>query len=655
MGGRIYRFLAETDAPSRGATTRGANSMAIYYLDVKTGSRANGQSARAKAHYILREGRYAKTAAEVLHSTSGHMPGWVDSAADYWTAADLHERANGRLFKELVFALPIELPLAQQIELAEGFARRLTEGERLPYTLALHAGDGRNPHCHLAVSERVNDDVQRPAEQWFRRYNRATPDQGGARKSERLKPKAWLEETREAWSLAANAALEAGGHDARVDHRTLEEQGIDRVPGVHRGPVGHMEARGIETAFISRSLEDFDAAERELAGEAELKAAAEAAEREAAVARATAEREEAARREAAARQAEAEREASAKLRRGLEAAFGADEAGRAAAGDADDALREEAARAEAEQLERQAAAEREAAEAEREAEQQAMAAEAEIAAAAKAAALRAVKAGTHLPKVDPGTWAPGSAPEAEREEAWKKDRGWLTHDWWRAAGRAVWDELIRPTAERLWGAVAAPAPDPTPAASSPSPTDPPAPPTAPAAPSPFGDEYARLQRDEQRRAAEDLAPAPAPPAPKGDEHARQRDTQRREAEEARSEPAPTPLSPREALTALLTTHGVQALSAGYAGHGGAGDVLRVGIDPPGCLPDAQLREVRDLAWAVVQEATPGFEQGDGGRGTLEWTPTREIQLEHVVFDTPAAEADSERRPEADDDSTSFDM
>ena len=32
-------------------------------------------------------------------------------------------------------------------------------------------------------------------EQWFRRYNAAEPEQGGARKTEALKPKAWLAET----------------------------------------------------------------------------------------------------------------------------------------------------------------------------------------------------------------------------------------------------------------------------------------------------------------------------------------------------------------------------------------------------------------------------------------------------------------------------
>lgn len=100
--------------------------MAIYHLTAKTGSRSGGQSARAKADYIQREGKYARDMDEVLHAESGHMPEFVERPADYWDAADLYERANGRLFKEVEFALPVELTLDQQKALASEFAQRQT-------------------------------------------------------------------------------------------------------------------------------------------------------------------------------------------------------------------------------------------------------------------------------------------------------------------------------------------------------------------------------------------------------------------------------------------------------------------------------------------------------------------------------------------------
>lgn len=211
--------------------------MAIYHLTVKTGSRQGGQSAAAKVDYIEREGKYTRDPSEVLHSESGNMPAFAqhDHRA-YWQAADLHERANGRLFKEVEFALPVELSLDQQRQLAHDFAQHLTGEHRLPYTLAIHRGDGTNPHCHLVISERQTDEHQRTAAQHFARYNAKQPDQGGARKTDALKPKEWLAQVRADWAERANAALEQAGHSQRIDHRSLEAQGIDRLPTRHLGP-----------------------------------------------------------------------------------------------------------------------------------------------------------------------------------------------------------------------------------------------------------------------------------------------------------------------------------------------------------------------------------------------------------------------------------
>ena len=230
---------------------RSLSSGAIYHLSVRTSSRAKGHSARAAAAYIQRAAEYGREqGAELVYTESGHMPSWAEAEPTaYWDAADLYERANGRLCKKLEFALPLALSAAERRELAVGFAHHLTDGERLPYTLALHAGAGRNPHCHLMISERGNDGVERSPEQWFKRYNAAEPERGGARKSTALRPKAWLEETRAVWAEQTNQALELAGHAVRIDHRSLEAQGIERLPSVKLGPAAlAMEAREIESA-----------------------------------------------------------------------------------------------------------------------------------------------------------------------------------------------------------------------------------------------------------------------------------------------------------------------------------------------------------------------------------------------------------------------
>ncbi len=233
--------------------------MAIYHLNVKTGSRDGGQSARARAQYIAREGKDGKDRDALAHSESGHMPDWAqDDPRGYWAAADAHERVNGRLFVEVECALPKELNAAQQRALAHGFAAELTGQERLPYTMALRRGGGENPHVRLMISERGLDGHDRDAERWFKRYNRKEPEKGGARKTRSIHGKEWLENIRRGWARAANRALEAAGRPERIDHRSLEAQRaealergdleraveLDRIPSIHLGPERYRAARG---------------------------------------------------------------------------------------------------------------------------------------------------------------------------------------------------------------------------------------------------------------------------------------------------------------------------------------------------------------------------------------------------------------------------
>ena len=112
--------------------------MAIYHFTAKTGSRAGGHSASAKDEYIEREGRYEGDASELEHSESSNMPEWAeDDAHSYWEAADEHERANGRLFREVEFALPVELDERQ----AAGTGPRVRPIADPRGAAALHAGD----------------------------------------------------------------------------------------------------------------------------------------------------------------------------------------------------------------------------------------------------------------------------------------------------------------------------------------------------------------------------------------------------------------------------------------------------------------------------------------------------------------------------------
>ncbi|OCX89624.1 hypothetical protein A6M27_01020 [Acidithiobacillus thiooxidans] len=228
--------------------------MAEYHLHVKTHNRGVGKGAGGHVRYILREGPYAQKtveqidgntvkrasvsrAGEVLHAESGHLPAWAQTAADYWDAADQYERKNGTVYRELEFALPQELPEAVNILLAHNFAERLgaVEGGHTPYTLAIHRSerDASLLHCHLMLSDKINDGIARDPALWFKRAavspknkNPVDPARGGAPKTQARIGQDWLGAVvRPLWADLANQELAHAGYSSvRIDHRSLEVQ-----------------------------------------------------------------------------------------------------------------------------------------------------------------------------------------------------------------------------------------------------------------------------------------------------------------------------------------------------------------------------------------------------------------------------------------------
>jgi len=225
--------------------------MAEYHLHVKVWSKGAGKGAGGHARYILRQGPYAERrieqvdgatvrrekvsrADEVVAIEHGHMPNWAQAdPLRYWDAADQYERANGSVYREVEFALPAELTPEQNRLLAREFATLLahTKDGPTPYTLAVHRSD-KNPdllHCHLMLSDKVNDGIERDPAVWFKRAANKGKDPalGGAPKTQargydREKDRQWVDLIRPIWADFANRALERAGIDARIDHRTLE-------------------------------------------------------------------------------------------------------------------------------------------------------------------------------------------------------------------------------------------------------------------------------------------------------------------------------------------------------------------------------------------------------------------------------------------------
>lgn len=247
--------------------------MAVYHLSVKSSARA---SAGAHAEYIQREGQYADRD-DLAATESGNMPRWAaHDPNEFWAAADAFERANGRAYTELEIALPRELDRAQQVELVREFVEN-TIGTRHAYTWALHvpqASDrGEQPHVHLMFSERRDDGIERNPEQYFRRWNRVNPEQGGAGKDPWFSSTKFIWSIREEWSRTANEHLQQAGLEVRIDHRSNRELGIELEPSRKVGPGLHIRNEQHREVFAELTRENRERAARNgarLAAEPEL-------------------------------------------------------------------------------------------------------------------------------------------------------------------------------------------------------------------------------------------------------------------------------------------------------------------------------------------------------------------------------------------------
>jgi hypothetical protein len=216
--------------------------VAIYHLSAKAISRAAGRSATAAAAYRAGERIEDERTGQQHDYTRKHgvehteivvpdgQPG--PDRATLWNLAEMAERRKDAcVAREVEIALPSEITTEQRHALAVGFARTLATERGGAVDVCIHApskdGDERNHHAHLLLTTRT---VQRLESGAIILGAKCAQERAGRDR------KADLATIRERWAAMCNAALQYAGHEARVDHRTLEAQRIDREPTQHLGP-----------------------------------------------------------------------------------------------------------------------------------------------------------------------------------------------------------------------------------------------------------------------------------------------------------------------------------------------------------------------------------------------------------------------------------
>lgn len=259
--------------------------MAIYHCSIKIGTRSKGQSAIAAAAYrsgtkIFEEetgltSDYTKKKNIVFSEISlcDHAPKEYQDRATLWNAVHQAEKSkDGQLWREIEVALPIEFSREQQIEVVRKFVAQLT-AQGMCADWSIHDPDekNKNPHAHIMLTTRsiLSDGKWAPKAKKIYDLDESgnkiplIDKETGEQKVDKNKRKQWknhkenyndwnekerVEEWRTAWEIVCNELL---SEDKKIDHRSYERQGIEKVPTKHEGFVARqMATRGEEPNII---------------------------------------------------------------------------------------------------------------------------------------------------------------------------------------------------------------------------------------------------------------------------------------------------------------------------------------------------------------------------------------------------------------------
>ena len=198
-----------------------------------------------------------------------NAPAWAADRETLWKEVERREGMRGQYARKYNIALPCELSVDQQIELADQIAEYYrSRGMCVDY--AVHQdldpkkpADQRNPHLHIMTTMRAfNQDgtwAQKSKTIMLRdrsgKLVKIGRDKNGKMRYRQRKIKLtnWddkdeLINQRKMVADLSNAALAKAGFSARVDHRTYLDQGILKIPTKHLGHANAAkERRGVHT------------------------------------------------------------------------------------------------------------------------------------------------------------------------------------------------------------------------------------------------------------------------------------------------------------------------------------------------------------------------------------------------------------------------
>lgn len=253
--------------------------MAIYHASFKIVKRSDGKSVVAaaayrsgKKFYDEREDKmhdYRRKERVLSHEIMlcKNAPAKWKDAERLWNDVEASEKSSrAQLARSCDFALPRELNEAERAELIYDYVQRNFVDHGMCAQVDIHDTKNNNPHAHVLLTMRAIDEKGNFMSKQKNVF--VLDDKGeripiidpktGKQKINKLKAKVWKRETikttkwdeketlvawRRDWAESVNRALQKAnirdknGNFVIVSEKSLKEQGIDREPTIHEGPM----------------------------------------------------------------------------------------------------------------------------------------------------------------------------------------------------------------------------------------------------------------------------------------------------------------------------------------------------------------------------------------------------------------------------------
>ncbi len=199
-----------------------------------------------------------------------HAPEWTLEREKLWNEVEKIEKAwNAQLAREVLIALPVELPEDAQQELVQSFVQEEFVEEGMVADVAIHRDKEHNPHAHIMLTVRpFNEDGtwgQKKTRQYeFDQNGDILRDKKGEKVYQTVPSTDWNErETLVKWRMhyadAINESFQEHDIDQTVSALSFEAQGLDQIAEVRLERneyqyVKRLEEKGIEAQTFYHQL-----------------------------------------------------------------------------------------------------------------------------------------------------------------------------------------------------------------------------------------------------------------------------------------------------------------------------------------------------------------------------------------------------------------